>query len=96
MLCGYVPSERKAHFELAKEFFLSWWNISTYSSRPSPLFLALVVRLTGVVPGGSASHHLAWPQCGCAAAGLPDAEIFSLQFDLSMTALSILGIAAEI
>ena len=29
MLCGYVPSERKAHFELAKEFFLSRWNIST-------------------------------------------------------------------
>ena len=51
---------------------------------------------TDVVPGSPASHHLAWPLCGCAAAGLPDAEIFSLQFDLSMTALDILGITAEI
>ena len=49
-----------------------------------------------MVPGGPASHHLAWPQCGCAAAGLPDAEIFSLQFDLTMTAVDILGITAEI
>ena len=51
-----------------------------------------MVRLTGLVLGVSASCHLALPQCGYAAAGLPDAEIFSLQFDLSIAALSILGI----